>query len=140
MSTYTSIELKKPVEGIEHLAEFFTFAQWSGMPKAFREPKTQFELAKKLGITPETLSALKQHSRFHDIMSATWKDWAKSQTPDVIEALHKKALKDGTAAETKLWMKLIENWIEKSAHMNLNVEAQAKAEELLTKLAENLKK
>ena len=47
-------------------------------------------------------------------MKNTLKRWGKDRTPDVILGLYRNAVQQGHAADALAWMKLIEDWQDKS--------------------------
>ena len=100
--------------GVDNVNAFLQFVQWIALPKGYREPKEQGELAVKFDVAPETLSRWKKHPLFWGLVQREFKEWAKDKTPNVMASLYNRALKEGNAAEVKLWMQIIEDWKEKS--------------------------
>jgi len=100
-------------ENLRYQAEYNEFIAWIALPEEFRSPKTQGELAKKFGVCQDTLSDWKKIASFWDQVKAERQRWGKERTPNVILGLYKKAVKEGNAAEAKLWLQYIEGWTEK---------------------------
>lgn len=99
---------KKDYFGIEN------FTKWIALPKSLRNPKTQEEICKKYKIASSTLSRWKQKEGFWDEVKKEVKEWSRGKTPNVIQAIYQKILKQGGAAEAKLWLEYVEGWAEKS--------------------------
>lgn len=116
MSEITPIQTKNKalLQGIEKVPEFLKFIEWLSIPKAFREPKTQKELALQLQVDEATLSDWKKRPQIWDEVVDRTKQWARERTPNVIAALYRKAIKDGMSFEAKLWLQFVEGWKEKS--------------------------
>lgn len=98
---------------IRHNFEYYEFILWTSLPKELREPKTQAELSKRFGVGEDTLSEWKKRIDFWEEVAKKRKEWCKEKTSDVIHALYKRILETGSAAESKLWFQLIENWSER---------------------------
>lgn len=116
MAEETPINSKKeePLEGLRHPNEFEELVSWISLPDVLREPKTQSELAEKFGVGQDTISEWKQRKGFWELVRKKRKEWAREKTPNVLLSLYRKILKDGGAAEVKLWFQFAENWNEKS--------------------------
>ncbi|MHA1225141.1 MAG: phBC6A51 family helix-turn-helix protein [Candidatus Hodarchaeales archaeon] len=100
-------------ERIEKWEEFEKFVRWMALPSPVREPQTQLELAKELGVDFTTLSRWKRVEGFWEEVGKIRKEWGRERTPTVILGLYKKAIAEGNAAEVKLWLKYFEDWDEK---------------------------
>lgn len=105
MENNTPIHSKKTASaGILHTSEYNEFITWLALPKSIKNPKTQAELAKKLGVGPDTLSEWKQRDGFWYKVNEKMKTWAKEKTPDVIGILYDRIIKTGGASEIRIWL------------------------------------
>jgi hypothetical protein len=88
------------------------------MPSWERVPKTQQELAKKIGVDEGTLSDWKRFPGFKDEVAKLAKEWAQSFLPDVLGAMvHAAADRlGGTAQDRKLFLQYVHDWAEKQQH------------------------
>lgn len=100
-------------ENLRYQAEYNEFIAWIALPEEFRSPKNQGEFAQKFGVCQDTLSDWKKIGGFWDEVKAERQRWGKERTPNVILGLYRKAVKEGNAAEAKLWLQYIEGWAEK---------------------------
>jgi len=105
---------REDLKGLRHPAEYQEFIIWMALPEFYRVPKTQGELAQKFGVGEDTLSEWKQREGFWEAVEKKRREWGKERTPNVILGLYRKAVKDGNAAEAKLWLQYFEEWTEKS--------------------------
>lgn len=64
-------------------------------------------------MNQDTLSKWRGRTQFWDAVSNQLKAWGKGQTADVIMGLLRKAVKEGGAAEVKLWLQYFEEFKEK---------------------------
>lgn len=99
---------KKPSKKLRHQYEYADFIEWVALPKELRSPKTQRELAKKFGVGEDTLSEWKQRDDFWSSVEEKRKNWGRERTPDVLLALHKRAVKTGDAQAVRLWYEIVE--------------------------------
>ena len=106
---------RKDLKGLKHPAEYQEFIIWMALPEPLRNPKTQRELAKNFGVGEDTLSEWKRRDGFWDEATKRRKEWGRERTPNVILGLYRKAVRDGNAAEVKLWLEYIEGYIGKQA-------------------------
>ena len=113
--------IQSEIKGIEKINEFLQFIQWSAWPDAYREPKTQGELAIKLGVSPDSLSDWKKHPLFWDLVNREFKQWAKGKTGNVMAAVYKNILQNGYGSDAKFWVQYVEDWEEKMVNKNLDV-------------------
>lgn len=109
--------IKKPSKrrqspGNKKEAEYLQFIKWVALPEPLREPRTQKELAVVLRVDESSLSDWKKRDGFWDEVKKELRTWSKEKTPNVIMGLYRKAVRDGTAQEAKLWLQYIEDWIE----------------------------
>lgn len=105
---------KKPYK----LSEYQEFVRFMALPRFFRAREYGFEnesdFAKKFKINRATLTQWKKKDDFWNEVKRLWKKWGKERTPDVILGLYRTAVKQGRAAEALVWMKIIEDWKEKT--------------------------
>ncbi len=102
---YSKIKQSKQ---LRHQYEFVDFVQWIAMPKALRNPKTQRELAVHFGVGEDTLSEWKQRADFWQLVDEQQKAWGRERTPDVLLALHSRAVKTGDPRAVRLWYEIVE--------------------------------
>ena len=100
----------KELGTLRHVDEYLNFIVWVAQPKELRKPKTQRELSKKFGVGEDTLSEWKNRDGFWEKVSTQRQKWCKEKTSDVINALYKRILENGSASEVRLWMEMIEGW------------------------------
>ena len=95
--------------------EFQEFIVWIATPEPLREPKTQRDLAVKLGVGEDTLSEWKQRAGFWDEVKKEWDKWGKEKTNNVIVRFYQKILSpDVSTADFKLWFQFFLDWSEKT--------------------------
>lgn len=99
------------------------YLDWKASPKALREPKTETELADKLGVDRKTLWRWRQISGFDKERLKRIRDYFIEDTPDIITALREKA-KEGNVQAIVAWMELVEQIAKK-----LEVDATAELKE-----------
>jgi len=94
------------------------FIEFMALPYVLRKEeygyKTQKDFAKDNEIHQGTLSEWKKEEEFWPKVREKMRGWAKDRTPNVIQGLYNKAVKEGNAQEAKFWMQYIEGWTEKS--------------------------
>lgn len=91
----------------EKFFEYSQFVNWYSLPEHLRDPRTQRDFAKEYRVNEHTLVEWKNSENFHnDCVSAT-REWAQDKYPNVMYALYRKAVKDGSAQEVKLWLKAV---------------------------------
>ncbi len=107
------------IAGIQRIAEFIQFAFWSGTPKRFRQPKTQAEFARSIGVSPDSLTDWKNHTQFWPLAYQATVAWLKEQVPEIIEGLYNKALsKDVSAQDVSLLLQIAGLGINKNNKTN----------------------
>lgn len=98
---------------VTNYPEYWKFVGWIATPTPLRNLKTQRDLAKELQVHEVTLSVWKSVEGFRDDVRRKIKEWAGDDTPNVIRGLRRKAIQDGTAAEVKLWLQWVDDWVPK---------------------------
>lgn len=105
-------------KGTRKAAEYQDFIRFMAFPQALRDKeygyKTEAEFGSRNKINPGTLSQWKKRPDFWESLKATWKSWGRERTPDVIIGLYRKAVNQGGAPEALAWMKIVEDWKEKT--------------------------
>lgn len=98
-------------------AEREKLVQFVALPTPFRTKEfgyyTLQDFAKENSVNPGTISQWLKEEEIQNKIKDEWKNWGRNRTPDVIAGLLRTAVQDGSAAEVKLWMQIIENWTEK---------------------------
>ena len=97
---------------IKKKLEYQKFVEWMGLPIPERNPKEQKQLALDLDVEEATLSDWKKTDGFWDLVKTERKKWAKDKMSNVLAGLYKKAIKDGSAAEVKLFMQYAGEFVE----------------------------
>lgn len=99
-------------------AEYLEFIKFTATPRMFRDAEfgyvTDKAFAEKFKLNETTLVEWKKDRQFQEAVKDQLKIWAKNRTPDVIACLYKEIIKNGRAAEVKLWMQLFEGFTEKT--------------------------
>jgi len=137
-------------KGVYKSAEFQTYIVWKSLPAILKganratlekfgiddelsismlEIKTQTEFAKRFKIKIGTCSEWNKILVDDNLIYGSIKRWAKMITPNVIMALGKIAMKTGKAPEVMAWMKIIEDFKDKS-----EAEASGDLKEIMKKM------
>lgn len=98
--------------GVQEPLKLQAFIGWIALPKAARLPKTNKELAKKIGVSQDTLTDWKRLTGFWKEVQQEQESYFRGQTADVLHALLEKA-KTGRAAEVKLYLQYFDGFSEK---------------------------
>lgn len=134
-------EIDKKVEEVTEkskayrTAEFNAFVLWKTLPASLKklgdgelelmglkdpmtikllDISTQGEFAKEYEIREATLSHWNKIIYKQDLIFNSIGIWGKSMTPNIMMALAKTALSKGEAKEVLAWVKIVENWSDKS--------------------------
>lgn len=94
--------------------EYWKFVAWIATPTPLRRSQTQKELARELSVHEVTLSVWKCVDGFGNDVRREVRKWAGDSTGTIIAALRRNIIKNGNAAEVKLWLQWVEDWQEKS--------------------------
>ncbi len=95
------------IPALQRVPEFLQFTQWFATPRQFREPKTQKDFAKLVGVSEDTLTDWKRHPNFWPLAQEAMGTWIQEQVPDAIGALHQKILiKKASAKEIEIFLRL----------------------------------
>ena len=111
-------------------ANQLAFAEWLATPKENRNPKTQIEVAEKLGLQPETLSRWKKIPGYMDLVYQNARNILDSRLPEILHVIAENA-EGGSLSFVKLALevtgRLIDTvLIEESIHP-FNADDYAKA-------------
>lgn len=101
------------LEGLRNVIEYLKFIRWMATPMPLKASKTQGEFAKEIRVDEDTLTAWKKREGFWDRVRKETKNWGKEKTATVLLSLYQTIIKSGNAAEVKLWLSYINDWIEK---------------------------
>ena len=101
--------------GAKKDAERLLFIDWLALPAAERVPRTQRELAQKLGVEPATLSDWKRSPELWQEVRHRVDERVKEHHADVLSALVKEA-KQGDVQAMKLYLQYVQGWTEKQRH------------------------
>ncbi|MCK9578716.1 hypothetical protein M0R01_04500 [bacterium] len=111
------IRNKPKKRGIYRKATWIEFVKFTATPIIYRDEEFGFhrdgDFCKKNKINNETLCRWKNEPEFYEEVRLCWKKWGKDRTPNVIAGLYRTAVKEGKAAESLAWMKIVEDWQEK---------------------------
>lgn len=95
-------------------ADYLEFIRFMALPSFYRDDEYSFhkegDFAKKYNLDPSTLTIWKKSSEFWDGVKVQLKEWGKGKTPDVILGLYRTAIRDGKAAEVRLWLEVFEDF------------------------------
>jgi hypothetical protein len=109
---------KSTPDRVYKIAEFTEFQRFIALPGELRMEEFGFDLendfAVKYKLSRDTLVDWKKYPEFWVGVKDLWKTWGKTRTPEVLRGLFKKAKRDGTAAEVMAWLKIIEDYADKS--------------------------
>lgn len=121
--------------------EYRLFQIWKALPLSFKSPReitgidtiaqtkaqfeneelksligigTQKEFAARFKVEESTLSDWNQHP-VPDEFKVDWTVWAKDLTKEVMMALANRAMLEGKASEVKLFMQLVDGYVEKTS-------------------------
>jgi len=96
-------------------AERLQFIEWLALPSSGRNPRTQRELARQLGVDAATLSDWKLSPGLWEQVRKRVDEGVKEHHADVISATVK-AAKRGNVQAQKLYLEYIQNWSEGKRH------------------------
>lgn len=112
-------ERNSDLRTLRYANEYLEFIDWQAMPKEIREPETMGALAKKLGITIDTLVDWKKRTGFYEDVRDARRRYIKDEMlGTALLCLKKKILKEGGASEVKLLFQLADEFEEKSVVEN----------------------
>lgn len=86
-------------------------AYWLAMPQNHKQPRTQKELAKILGVSEERLCQIKREDAFFDMVTEYRKEYFKQFTSNILEGCRREAEK-GDAKNAKLFLQYVEDFKE----------------------------
>lgn len=98
-------------------AEYEEFIRFTAFPESLRDKEfgfhTDLAFSKCHNVSRETLNQWASTQGFWDQVNQLWRNWGKKKTPNVIMNLYRKAVREGSAAEVKLWMQIMEDFKER---------------------------
>jgi len=107
---------KKSEKKLYKKADYREFVKFYALPTVFREEeygfKTEKAFAEHYGLSQDSLTDWKKRPEFEKDVDEQLKKWGADKTPEVIAALFRTILKEGKAAEVKLWLQFMKNWRE----------------------------
>jgi hypothetical protein len=95
---------------IVHLQEFDQFAQWLALPRRLRDPELHGEMAKKLGVAPDTLSDWKKRDDFWEKVKAYRSTFLRETIPDILDAAIR-AAKGDSFNDRKLLLEMAQEYL-----------------------------
>jgi len=102
--------------GVDKINEFEEYALYLALPREERmilfKGHTDAFFSRKYKVNKSTLTEWKKKEELWKLRNSHLKI-LKQYTIDVLRGLRNKAIQKGDAAEVKLWMQLIEEWVEK---------------------------
>jgi hypothetical protein len=88
--------------------------------------KTKKEFAKKFCLSTQMMSGWDSHPDLNKKVKASWKQWCKMYTPNVLAKFYEKLMEEGDAARMKIWMQTIEEEkSEEDGSKNINIGIEA---------------
>jgi len=106
---------KRPVTKEAERLQFILFV---ALPRSMRQTEygytTDVDFAEHFKVHKSTLVEWKKDNEFWKEVTKIWKRWGKDRTPDVIAGLYRRSAADGHGADVLVWMKIIEEYKEKS--------------------------
>ncbi len=98
--------------------EYEEFIRFTALPRALREQDFGFmtdeAFIKHFKLSSATVFDWKSRENFWADVSRTTKRWGRDRTPNVLLSLYRTAVKQGKAAEAKLWLEIFEDFSTKS--------------------------
>jgi len=103
------------------------FVRFTALPRGIRQKEYGFEddqswrfkakekFSRKCDVSQTTIARWKNHKEFWNDVRVKMHEWAKDFTPSVIGSLMRTAVREGKAAEVKLWMQIFEDFTEKES-------------------------
>ena len=113
------------------------FVDWAALPPNARNPNTQKELAKKLGVDEDSLTNWKQLEGFWKEVEDRCKDETASRLPEVMKALVDSIVEDRSPRNIVTYLEYVQDWSKKlriedeTPARNLTPEEQAEIKEKL---------
>ena len=101
--------------GAKKDAERLQFIEWLSLPSSARNPKTQLQLAIRLGVDAATLSDWKRAPQLWEQVRRLVDKRVKEDHADVMAAVVRGAKKANVQAQ-KLYLEYIQNWTEGRRH------------------------
>jgi hypothetical protein len=95
---------------IVHLREFEHFAQWMALPRRLRAPDTHGDMAKQLGVAPDTLSDWKKRDDFWVKVKDYRSTFLKETIPDILAAAVQAAKRD-SVNDRKLLLEMAQEYL-----------------------------
>jgi len=102
-------------------AEYYEFAKFMAIPKAYRDLKTQEEFQLEFDIGHTTLATWKKDPNFWDDVARARKAWGREHTANVMLAVYQRILRTGDPVAAEFWMKVIEDYHESKGELNVQV-------------------
>ncbi len=120
---------------IRRVAEFETYVMWKALPSAIKgrpeedlrklgisnpmtlelfKIETQEQFASKYKVRPSTLSDWNNKIVNEGLVFKRLAMWQKDLTPNVMLSLYNTAVRDGKAPEVLAWVKIVDQWSDKT--------------------------
>lgn len=108
------------------------YLDWLASPKSLREPKTQTDLADKLGVHRTTLTNWRDLEGFKDERLRRIFSYFTPDTPDIVVALRDKSLMGDTKA-IEIWLERVEQI---AKQMDIVLRPEERIKELMERVSE----
>jgi len=138
-------QVKPKKKGPYKKAEYDEYIRFTALPRVLRDKEFGFHsddaFIKHHKLSSYTLYEWRKDVDFWRQVNLLLNRWAKDKTPDVIWSLYRTAVQKGGAAEVMAWMKIVEDWREKTeVNMHEKLEALKSIQDNTRKLVENERK
>jgi len=126
---------EQTIQGVKKQNELYRFIDWLVLPEELREPKTQEDLSKELGVDKATLSQWKNLKGFWEVVDSKRDLWGKDKTTEVLQAFYKKIKNNPTAPDVQLWLTIFNGFKDtKAVEIDDKRESTHKLDTILAKI------
>jgi len=102
--------------GVYKKADYKVFVKFYAMASIVRQEeygfKTEQDFAKHYELEQDTLTNWKKREEFNNDVDIQLQKWGAGKIPNVLLSLYRTVMRDGKAAEVKLYYQLVKGWKE----------------------------